>query len=119
MRHRLSLRSYELLALIDENTAWEGDIRPGDKLIRYWVPRGFPQYLFCHKRMILVGGPGDASAIKALIKKRLVDPQPVADYSCSITEEGICALEDYREKYLYDASGHIRIDHAPAPAEDL
>jgi hypothetical protein len=102
MNHRkLSASAYELLTLIDEATKWEGDQRPGAKILRYWVPKATSEYSLTLKKTVYISGPGDASIIRSLRRHGLVKQEPLVDYACSITEEGILALEEYREKHVY------------------
>lgn len=104
----LSTSAYELLSLIDEHTKWAGDTRPGNTLTVYWVPRAGPQYVKAlGGKGIRVGGAGDAAIIRKLVRLGLVTPQPVTKYACAITEEGMLALEHYRERCVYDENGHF------------
>jgi hypothetical protein len=81
----LSANGYRLLQLINDRTEWEGDERPGAKLIHYYVPKFGDG----------ASGPGDAATLRSLEKKRLIRPQLVTRYSYAITEEGIAALAQH------------------------
>ena len=56
----LSSRALELLAIVDKATTWEGDVRPGFHLTRFYIPR----------RLDGVSGSGDSLALKALDRRR-------------------------------------------------
>lgn len=82
---KLSPRAVELLRLIDAATAWEGDVRPGTNLLRYWVPA-------VSRDDQGVWGSGDAAILRSLERKGLTRRERAGFYSYSITEDGIAWL---------------------------
>ena len=88
---KLSDRALELLQLIDDYTLWEGDIRPGEAMIQYFVPSPYEMHCKTLSRLIDVHGPGDANILKMLARRGLTKEE-FSVYSYSITEDGIAVL---------------------------
>ena len=88
---------HELLTLIREHTEFEGQ-DASNPISRYWVPphRG-SQYSEALNSDVNVTGSGVASSLKGMERKGWIKAQRF-NYSYSITEEGIVALESHREK---------------------
>ena len=97
---KINKSQHDLLTLIDDHTKWEGDERPGQKLVHYWVPdRDWSKTL---NRHIRVGGSGDASMIRGFMRNGFVTPMEQAvKYGCAITGLGMVVLQRYREANIY------------------
>jgi len=93
----LSHKAYPLLSLIADYTKHDDN----GNLTSYWVPQATAQWSPTLKRTVYVSGAGDAAAINGFVRNGWVVPQRVAKYACALTEDGLIALENYREKYVY------------------
>ncbi len=92
----LNDKQYEMLTLIADHCEWNGS-----ELKRYWVPT-YRDWSTTLRRSVIVSGSGDASCIKGLVRKGLVNSIPVVSaYGCVITESGAIALEEYRQANVY------------------
>lgn len=83
MTKHISERAMEILRIINEATEWEGDVRPGEVLIKYYVP----------KYRDGISDAGDACILRSLEKRGLIRrPRRTSidnRYVYEITEEGI------------------------------
>ena len=103
---KLSERAYEILQAVREATSWEGDEVPGDVLKSFFVPQS-ENLLFIDdwdggtRDIGRIWGPGDAAILKSFLRKRLTKDETargVGEFCCSITEEGMCVLQDEEER---------------------
>lgn len=78
----LSARAWLLLALIDEATIRNKD----GKLERYFIPDAQGNYL--NGKRYLISGAGDASILRSLAEKGLIETMPQGYYFSAITEAG-------------------------------
>lgn len=93
---KLSDRALEVLQLIGEYTEWEGDARPGSKLVRVFTPHWADMHCKALDRLMDVQGPGDAAILKMLERRGLTAPmRDIGRYACAITEDGLAALADH------------------------
>jgi len=105
MAKQLSQRAYEILTVIDDHTKWEGDTRPGSSLSRYW----YPPLDTCNNwsetlgRNVYISGSGDCAILRSFARKGLTKsiPNMIREYACHITEDGMIALERFREESVY------------------
>ena len=105
---KLTDNQYELLTLIDERTTWDGDERPGTNLHSYFIPKRTCNWSSTLKRDVLISPQTVAAGLKALEKRGFIQRITVADrYGAAITEGGMVALEEYREKYIYNEGGRF------------
>ena len=86
-RYILNERAFEILKIVNEATEWEGDVRPGSVLTRYYAPRYRDG----------ISGAGDAAILRSLEKRGLIcRPRTEISnpYVYAITEDGIFALNN-------------------------
>jgi hypothetical protein len=87
----LGRRSQELLVLVAESTKRGQD----GTLQQYFVPKAKPMWCDALRRALDVSGSGDASSLRALERRGLVERIGAAPHSYAATDYGVCAAELY------------------------
>ena len=98
----LTERQYEILTLIDEATHWAGSERPGTQLRLYFIPRRRETWCSTLRKTVWLEPQTLELTFRAFERKRLIARITKADrFGAAITEQGMIALEEYREKNVY------------------
>ena len=95
-------KQYRILQLIDQDTTWAGSERPGFELTGYFIPKYY-HWSSELKDYVNISGPGDAAIIRSLFKAGLARSyaKEIHPYAAVITENGMVALEEYRQQHVY------------------